>query len=92
MEYRYLLSLPGLIGRLPIEDWWCRWRSVEFDGLKVMVLDPADAIFHICVHQWLEHRSNLRLRWLLDVDKMPKYMMQRYHISSRMLLPLYYGK
>jgi hypothetical protein len=65
-----LLSKPGLIGCLPIEDWWRRRRSVEFNGLKVMVLDPADALVHACVHQWLEHRSDLRFRWLLDVDRL----------------------
>ena len=65
-----LLSKPGLIGCLPIDDWWQRRKSVELDGLNVMVLDPADALVHVCVHQWLEHRSNLRLRWLLDVDRL----------------------
>lgn len=65
-----LLSKPGLIDSLPIEAWWQRRVSVDFDGLKVMVLDPADALVHACVHQWLEHRSDLRLRWLLDIDRL----------------------
>jgi hypothetical protein len=65
-----LLSRPGLIGSLPLDDWWQRRRSVDFNGLNAMVLDPADAFVHVCAHQWLEHRSNLRLRWLLDVDRL----------------------
>lgn len=65
-----LLSRPGLIGSLPIADWWQRRRSIDFAGLPVMVLDPADALVHACTHQLLEHRGNLRLRWLLDVDRL----------------------
>lgn len=78
-----LLSKPGLIGRLPIDVWWRRRKLVEFDGLNVKVLDPADALVYVCAHQWLEHRSNLRLRWLLDVDRLLRapesYMMSLAH-------------
>jgi hypothetical protein len=65
-----LLPRPGLIGRLPLEDWWQRRRRVTFQGRQVMVLDPADALVLACTHQILQHGNQIRLRWVLDIDRL----------------------
>jgi hypothetical protein len=65
-----LLPRPGLMGRLPLDVWWQRRRRVIFQEREVMVLDPADALVHACTHQLVQHRSQLRWRWLLDIDQL----------------------
>lgn len=65
-----LLPRPGLMGRLPQDVWWQRRRRVAFQGREVMVLAPADALVHACTHQLLQHREQIRWRWLLDIDRL----------------------
>jgi hypothetical protein len=36
----------------------------------VQVLSPAAALLHTAVHQMLEHRAEIRWRWLLDIDQL----------------------
>lgn len=57
-------------GRLPLERWWAEAQTISWRGQAVKVLSPGAALVHTAVHQMLEHRGELRWRWLLDIDQM----------------------
>lgn len=65
-----LIMRPGFIGKFPLSDWWARRQIVEGYGRQVMIMDPAAMLQHVSLHQMLQHRGELRLRWLLDVDRL----------------------
>jgi hypothetical protein len=56
-------------GRLPLERWWAEAQTVHWRGFELKVLSPRAALIHTAVHQMLEHRGELRWRWLLDIDQ-----------------------
>ncbi|MCL4263429.1 MAG: nucleotidyltransferase family protein [Anaerolineae bacterium] len=60
----------GVRGRLPLARWWDEALSVPWRGQHVRVLSPGAALVHTAVHQLLEHRAELRWRWLLDIDQL----------------------
>lgn len=51
------------------------WR-----GHAIKVLSPGAALVHTAVHQFLEHRAEIRWRWLLDIDQLVRGRPD-YHLS-----------
>jgi hypothetical protein len=60
----------GVRGRLPVARWWAAALAIPWRGQTVQVLSPGAALVHTAVHQILEHRAELRWRWLLDIDQL----------------------
>lgn len=60
----------GVRGRLPLARWWVQTVSVPWRGQSLRVLSPGAALVHTAVHQLLEHRAEIRWRWLLDIDQL----------------------
>lgn len=60
----------GVRGRLPLARWWAEAVTIPWRDQPVKVLSPAAALVHTAVHQMLEHRAEIRWRWLLDIDQL----------------------
>lgn len=60
----------GVRGRLPLARWWAEAVCVPRRGQSVKLLSPGAALVHTAVHQILEHRAEIRWRWLLDIDQL----------------------
>lgn len=65
-----LIMRPGFIGKFPLIAWWQRRQTFAGYGRQVTIMDPSAMLLHVCLHQMLQHRGELRLRWLLDVDRL----------------------
>jgi Uncharacterised nucleotidyltransferase len=52
--------------RLPAQELLRRGESIELNGGRVLTLDPADTLLHLCINQGLGGAR--RLRGLVDVD------------------------
>ncbi|HRQ37740.1 MAG TPA: nucleotidyltransferase family protein [Chloroflexota bacterium] len=62
----------GVRGRLPLARWWAEAISVPWRDQSVKVLSSEAALVHTAVHQILEHRAEIRWRWLLDIDQLAR--------------------
>jgi hypothetical protein len=70
-----------LIGRFPLASWWKQTHTQTWQGHTIHVLDPAAALLHAAVHQMFQHRGQLRLRWLLDIDQLVRGT-PNYHLTD----------
>ena len=70
-----------LIGRFPLAAWWEQTCTEAWQGHTIHLLDPAAALLHTAVHQMFQHRGQLRLRWLLDIDQLVRGTAS-YHLTN----------
>jgi hypothetical protein len=70
-----------LIGRFPLAAWWEQTNTVAWHGYTVHLLEPGVALLHTAVHQMFQHRGQLRLRWLLDIDQLVRGTAS-YHLTD----------
>ncbi|GIK56063.1 MAG: nucleotidyltransferase family protein [Chloroflexi bacterium] len=70
----------GVRGRLPLARWWAEAVCIPWRGQLLRVLSPGAALVHTAVHQFLEHRAEIRWRWLLDIDQLVRGR-PAYHLS-----------
>jgi hypothetical protein len=67
-----LVELPYFIERIPMQDVWATARP--FEGLPGASLpDPASLLLHSCAHLALHHSRDLRLIWLVDIDRLARW-------------------
>jgi hypothetical protein len=67
-----LVELPYYVERIPMRDVWATTRPVE--GLPgASIPDPATLLLHSCAHLALHHSRDLRLIWLVDVDRLARW-------------------
>ncbi len=67
-----LVELPYYVERIPMADVWATTRPVE--GLPgASIPDAATLLLHSCAHLALHHSRNLRLLWLVDVDRLARW-------------------
>ncbi len=76
-----LVSRPQLIGHLPLAAWWERVRAIPWQGLTVLVPDPAAMLLHVCLHQMYQHWGDSRLIWLYDLDRLIRGT-PAYHLTE----------
>lgn len=70
----------GVRGRLPLARWWAEAVCIPWRGQSLRVLSPGAALVHTAVHQFLEHRAEIRWRWLLDIDQLIRGQ-PNYHLT-----------
>ncbi len=67
-----LVELPYFIERIPMQDVWATVRP--FESLPGAFLpDPASLFLHSCAHLALHHSRDLRLIWLVDIDRLARW-------------------
>lgn len=65
-----LSQRPLLRHQFPLDRWWQQAHTVSWRGHTLQLLAPPAALLHTAVHQIVEHRGELRWRWLLDIDQL----------------------
>lgn len=67
-----LAEAPFYIDTIPLDEAWRRALPVaELPG--ALVPDPATLLIHSCAHLALHHSQDMRLFWLLDVDRLARW-------------------
>lgn len=67
-----LVELPYYVERIPMAEVWAATRPIQ--GLPgASIPDAAALLLHSCAHLALHHSRNLRLIWLVDVDRLARW-------------------
>ncbi len=67
-----LVELPYFIDRIPMQDVWATaGPCASLPGASL--LDPASLLLHTCAHVASHHSRDLRLIWLVDVDRLARW-------------------
>jgi len=67
-----LVEAPFYIDHISLDDVWCNARpAAQVAG--ACVPDPATLLIHCCAHLALHHSQDMRLFWLLDVDRLARW-------------------
>ncbi len=67
-----LVELPYFIERIPMQDIWATARPFESPP-GAFLPDPASLFLHSCAHLALHHSRDLRLIWLVDIDRLARW-------------------
>ncbi len=64
-----LFELPYYIDLIPMSEIW-QTATATADLPGALLPDPATLLLHSCAHLALHHSQDMRLLWLLDVDRL----------------------
>ena len=67
-----LVEAPFYIDAIPLGQVWDRARPAA-DLPGALLPDPATLLIHCCAHLALHHSQEMRLFWLLDVDRLARW-------------------
>lgn len=67
-----LVEAPFYIDAMPLDQVWRNARPAA-DLPGALLPDPATLLIHCCAHLALHHSQEMRLFWLLDVDRLARW-------------------